>query len=130
MAFGIDDAIGAGLKILDKFIPDPAQKAKAESELRASLLAWDQGQLKVNEAEAMHRSIFVAGWRPFLGWTFGVAFAFQLVLYPIVAWASMTFFQIVLPEPPKLDNIMQEIVLGMLGIGGLRTFEKIKNVAK
>jgi len=130
MAFGIDDAIGAGLQILNKFIPDPAERAKAESELRGSLQAWDQGQLQVNAAEAMHRSMFVAGWRPFLGWVFGVAFAFQLVFYPLAAWGAATFFQVALPEPPKLDPIMREVILGMLGVAGLRTFEKLKGVSK
>lgn len=128
--FGIDDAVAAGLKILDKFIPDPAEKAKAEAELRSSLLSWDRGQLQVNAVEAAHRSIFIAGWRPFLGWVFGIAFAFQLVLYPIAAWAASMFFYVALPEPPKLDPIMREIIVGMLGIGGLRTYEKIKGVTK
>jgi hypothetical protein len=61
MAFGIDDAIAAGLKIADKFIPDPAAKAKFESELRADLLKWDGSQTAVNQAEAANPSMFVAG---------------------------------------------------------------------
>ena len=61
MAFGIDDAIAAGLKVLDKFVPDPEAKAKAEADLRESLLQWDQAQTKIDEAEAANPNLFVSG---------------------------------------------------------------------
>lgn len=127
---GLDMILGAGLRILDKFIPDPEARARAESELRATLMAQDAAQLQVNAAEAAHRSLFVAGWRPFLGWVFGIAFAFQLAFYPLAAWVAAMFFAVALPEPPKLDPIMSEAVLAMLGVAGLRTFEKLKGVAR
>lgn len=128
MAFGIDDAIAAGLKVLDKFIPDPAAKAKAEAELRESLMAWDRGQMDVNKAEAAHSSLFVAGWRPWIGWVCGVALAFQFVLSPVAVWAS-TAIGYPLPAPPKLDDSLWQLMTGMLGIAGLRTYEKMKGVA-
>lgn len=127
--FGIDDAIAAGLKVLDKFIPDPAAKAKAEAELRQSLMNWDKAQTEVNKAEAVHRSIFVAGWRPFIGWSCGVALSMHFVGLPIIQvialYANFT--------PPVISFDMETlmtVLLGMLGLGGLRTFEKIKGVAK
>ena len=61
MAFGIDDAIAAGLKVLDKFVPDPEAKAKAEAELRSSLQQWDKAQTDVNAVEASNPNLFVAG---------------------------------------------------------------------
>lgn len=128
MAFGIDDAIAAGLKVLDKFIPDPAAKAKAESELRDSLLAWDKNQTEVNKAEAAHSSLFVAGWRPWIGWVCGVALAFQFVLSPLVMWLTGAF-GVQIPAPPKLDDALWQLMTGMLGIAGLRTYEKMKGVA-
>jgi hypothetical protein len=65
MAFGIDDLIGNVLGIVNKFIPDPAQRAQAESELRASLVSWDSAQDRIDTAEAASPSLFVTGWRPF-----------------------------------------------------------------
>lgn len=129
MAFGIDDAIAAGLKILDKFIPDPAQKSQAEGELRDALIKWDNSQTEINKAEATSASIFVAGWRPWIGWVCGSALAYQYVLTPIVMWLSaIAGFQF--PEPPKLDAELWQLMTGMLGMAGLRTYEKMKGVAR
>lgn len=129
MAFGIGDAIAAGLKIVDKFVPDPAEKARAEAELRASLLAWDQAQMATNTAEAQSNSVFVAGWRPFIGWCCGLALSVQFVVGPLAVWA----FDLAghpIQAPPALDNMLWELMFGMLGLGGLRTFEKVKGVSK
>lgn len=129
MSFGIDDAIAAGLKVLDKFIPDPEARAKAEADLRDSLQAWDKQQNDVNAVEAANPNLFVAGWRPFIGWTCGLALAYQYVLAPLVMWLALTWgFH--LAAPPKLDETLWQLVFAMLGIGGLRTFEKVKGVAK
>lgn len=128
--FGIDDAIAAGLKVLDKFIPDPAAKAQAEGELRNALLTWDQGQMKVNEAEAANTSsIFVSGWRPSIGWICSAALAYQYVVTPLAMWGAQISGH-PLPTPPRLDDTLWELMFGLLGMGGLRTYEKIKGVAK
>ena len=89
MSFGIDDAIAAGLKVLDKFVPDPEAKAKAESELRSALQQWDKNQTDVNAVEAASSSLFVAGWRPFIGWCCGAALAYQYVLTPLMMWLAL-----------------------------------------
>lgn len=129
MAFGIGDAVAAGLKVLDKFVPDPAAKAQAESELRTALMAWDAQQTKVNEVEAANPNIFVSGWRPALGWTCAFAFAFIYILGPIVAWIAMLSGSSI--PLPKFDaDALISLTLGMLGLGGLRTFEKIRGVTK
>lgn len=129
MSFGIDDAIAAGLKVLDKFVPDPEARAKAESDLRNSLQAWDKGQTDVNAVEAANASLFVSGWRPFIGWCCGVALAYQYVVTPIVMWlASMA--HMTLPMPPKLDDTLWQLVFAMLGLGGMRTYEKVMGVAR
>ena len=127
--FGIDDAIAAGLKILDKFVPDPAEKAKAEGELRGALLAWDQMQASVNVEEAKSSSIFVAGWRPFVGWTCGASFALNVVVLPLLNFVIVANGgqAVVIPMD---TNLIMSTLFGMLGLGGLRTFEKIKGVAK
>ena len=129
MAFGIDDAIAAGLKIVDKFVPDPEAKIKAEAELRASLLAWDQAQMATNTAEAQSDSVFVAGWRPFIGWCCGLALSVQFVVGPLAVWVFDLLGRPI-QAPPTLDNMLWELMFGMLGLGGLRTFEKVKGVAR
>jgi hypothetical protein len=127
--FGIDDAIAAGLKVLDKFVPDPAEKAKAEGELRGALLAWDQMQASVNAEEAKNSSVFVAGWRPFVGWTCGASFALNVVVLPLLNFVIVANGgqAVVIPMD---TNLIMSVLFGMLGLGGLRTFEKIKGVAK
>lgn len=129
MAFGIDDAIAAGLRIVDRFVPDPEAKIRAEAELRASLLAWDQGQQATNTAEAGAANWFVAGWRPWIGWVCGVALAVQFVFGPLAVWAC-DLLGSPIQAPPPLDDMLWELMFGMLGLGGLRTFEKVKGVSK
>ena len=129
MAFGIDDAIAAGLRIVDKFVPDPEAKIRAEAELRASLLAWDAAQSATNTAEAQSGNAFASGWRPYIGWVCGTALSVQFVIGPLAVWAfDLTGHPI--QAPPTLDNMLWELMFGMLGLGGLRTFEKIKGVSK
>lgn len=127
--FGIDDAVSAGLKVLDKFIPDPAAKAKAETELRSALMEWDAAQLKVNAVEAAHTSIFVAGWRPFIGWVCGAAFAYHFVFQPVLVF-SLAMFGKMVPTPVFPMETLLTVLMGLLGLGGLRTYEKFKGVKK
>ena len=75
---------------------------------------------KTNEAEAMHRSVFVAGWRPFIGWVCGLAFAFHYIALPLI----LTYSDV---TPPEFDtNSLFTVLMGMLGLGGLRSYEKMK----
>ena len=129
MAFGLDDAIAAGLKIIDKFVPDPKTKVEAEKELRADLAGWDKMQTDVNAIEAQHGSLFVAGWRPALGWTCAFAFAFIFVVGPLITWAS-TLYGRPVPLPSFNVDALMSLTLGMLGLAGMRAFEKIKGVSK
>ena len=130
----IQALIGPVTGLLDKFVEDKDQKAKlaheiatmAEKHARESAMA----QVEVNKAEAQHRSIFVAGWRPFIGWTCGIALAYHFVLNPVILFAaSVSGYE--LPELPEFDmQSLMTVLLGMLGLGGLRTFEKTKGLTK
>lgn len=129
MSFGIDDAIAAGLKVLDKFVPDPEAKAKAEAELRSSLQQWDKEQTDVNAVEAANPNIFVSGWRPMIGWVCALALAYQYLVTPLGMWVA-TSLHLAISTPPKLDDSLWQLMFGMLGMGGLRTYEKLKGVSK
>lgn len=129
MAFGVDDAIAAGLKVLDKFVPDPEAKAKAEESLRQDLMSWDKAQTDINAVEAANSNLFVSGWRPSISWTCAIAFAFNY-LTPYVAWLVGIFSNAVIPPPPKLDGSLMELVIALLGFGGLRSWEKYKGLTK
>jgi hypothetical protein len=83
-------------------------------------------QTKINEIEAGHRTLFVAGWRPFIGWICGVALAYNFVIRDLFIWITKTT-----DAPPALQmEHLMTVLLGMLGLGGLRTFEKIKDKTK
>jgi hypothetical protein len=121
MAFGVDDAISAGLQIVNKFIPDPAAAAQAEAELRTSLQAWDAKQDETNTVEAASPNLFVSGWRPAIGWVGALGLAYQYLLRPIAVGAGWH-------DLPALDQSLMELVTAMLGMAGLRTYEKTLGV--
>jgi len=83
-------------------------------------------QTKINEAEAQHRSIFVAGWRPFIGWICGVALAYNFILRDLIIFVVGSDN---VPPALQMDHLMT-VLMGMLGLGAFRTYEKIKNVSK
>jgi len=120
--------------LLDKFIEDKDQKAKLAHEVATMAQKHAQelakGQLEINKAEAQSRSIFVAGWRPFIGWTCGIAMFWHFVGVPITMF-FVSWFSMEIAELPQFDmNSLMTVLLGMLGLGGLRTFEKTKGITK
>lgn len=116
--------------ILDKFVADKDLKAKLQHELDQELHKANMAQVEINKIEASHRSIFVAGWRPFLGWSLSFAMAWHYVLAPLILFIA-AFFGYQLPQLPEFDMAsLMTVLMGMLGLGGLRTVEKINGVAK
>lgn len=121
-----------GGKIIDRLFPDPAAKAAAELELLKLTQSGDLqmvlGQLEINAKEAAHPSIFVAGWRPFVGWSCGVGLVYATVGHNLLGWLAQARGW---PAPPAVDaDLLIYTLGGLLGIGGLRTLEKVKGVAK
>ena len=89
-----------------------------------------KGQIQINKTEAAHKSMFVAGWRPFVGWTCGVALAWHFVGQPLAVFV-VAYSGIEAPPLPVFEmQSLLTVLLGMLGLGGLRTFEKTKGVSR
>ncbi len=127
-------ALGPILDGVLKLIPDKNKRAEAKEQFEGQILnamtSLVEGQLRINEMEAKHGSVFVAGARPFLLWVCGFAFAWQFVLQPMGTWIVMVSGAD-LPPLPTLDfGPLMTLTLGMLGLGGLRTYEKRIGVAR
>ena len=130
----IQALIGPVTGLLDKFIQDKDLKAKlahdiatmAEKHAHENALA----QIEVNKIEAASSDFFKSSWRPFIGWVCGVAFAYHFVLQPIIIFV-VALFGAEIPALPEFDMASLMTVLGgLLGLGGLRTYEKSKGLAK
>ena len=126
--------IGPVTGLLDKFIEDKDQKAKlahdiatmAEKQAHEIALA----QIEVNKAEAQSPSLFKSGWRPFLGWVCAAAFAYHFLAQPIIIFL-LSYFGLEPVTLPEFDmGSMMTVLMGMLGLGGLRTYEKQKGLTK
>lgn len=117
-------------KILGKFIADKDLRTKLEYELKSEIHKANLAQLEVNKAEAAHKSIFVAGWRPFIGWVCGFALLWHFILNPFL-YTVLSLFGYNEINLPEFDFAqLSTILMGMLGLGGLRTFEKTKGVSR
>ena len=130
----IASLIGPVSGILDKVIPDSDMKAKLAHEIATMCDTHAQqallSQLEINKAEAASGSLFKGGWRPFIGWTSGVAFAYHFVLQPLLVFV-LTASGVDLPDLPEFDmSTLLTVLGGMLGIGGLRSYEKTKGLTK
>jgi len=133
---GIGSILDFGGKLIDRIWPDPTAAAQAKLELfkanQAGQLAelaaeWEnaKAQLAVNQQEAASESIFVSGWRPFVGWVCGMAFAYKFIILPILLFITATFG--VKVEVPIFDfTEMSSVLLGMLGLGAMRSYDKVK----
>jgi roadblock/LC7 domain-containing protein len=119
--------------LVDRLIPDKAAAEKAKAEMEAELIRAGNeaalAQVEVNKIEAGHSSVFVAGWRPSIGWVCAAGLAWAFVVAPIASWA-LTVLGIKAELPAIQFDHLFELVLAMLGIGGLRTFEKLRGVAR
>lgn len=121
-----------GGKILDKIIPDANERAKAKEELAKAVNDQDfqlaMAQIMVNQEEAKSDNLFKSGWRPFVGWTCGTAFALHFVIFPIADKIMISLGHQALAIPFDMSTLMT-VLGGLLGIGGMRTYEKMRGVA-
>lgn len=130
----IDKAFSLLDTVLGRILPDKNARAEAREALQKlrdeGELALLVGQMEINKVEAAHKSLFVAGWRPFVGWTCAGSLAYNYVIYPILQFAVV----LTMAEPPALPAVemagMMPVLLGMLGLAGYRTIEKRDQVAR
>jgi hypothetical protein len=129
----ISAAIELGTSVINKLWPDPVKQAEEQRKLQELAQKGDLAQLNaeiqlliaqidLNKVEAAHKSIFVAGWRPFIGWVCGLGLMYNVIAAP--------FLSIWLTVPEVQTELLYPVLLGMLGLGGMRSFEKVKRVSR
>ena len=122
MLAAISALIGPVSAILDKVIPDKDLREKLSHEIATMADKQMSAQIEVNKVEAAHKSLFVAGWRPACGWLCISALAYSTIISPILGiWFTV----------PVVDtSLLTTVLMGMLGLGAMRTFEKTKGVSR
>jgi hypothetical protein len=133
MTVGIDVILGIGGKLIDRLWPDPKEAEAAKLKLfemqQAGELQIITGQLEVNKAEAASASVFVSGWRPFVGWVCGSGCAWNWIGLPVAKLVCEILGKPIQLQPADLSEMLP-LLVGMLGLGGLRTYERVKDVAR
>lgn len=132
MTWDIPAMVQAGIGILDKVIPDADARRRAQEAWQIKVLeiaaAESQQQSQVNLEEAKHSSVFVSGWRPAVGWVCAFSFAWVCVGQPLFSWVYVLATKQPAPVIALPTELLMTTLLGMLGLGTLRTLEKIKGV--
>jgi len=118
-----DSVIGVAGKILDKFVEDKDLKTKLNAELKTQLVSLDLAQAQANIEQAKHPSIFIAGARPAIMWICAFGLGWQFVFLPVALWYMTVSGQAVILPDIETEGLMS-LTLALLGLGGMRTFEK------
>lgn len=123
------DGIEAIGNIVDNLFTSEEERLTKKEMMVRLLQEPGKAQTEINKIEASHRSLFVAGWRPFIGWVCGVGLMWAFIGHPITEWAFV-FFEVEATPPKIVTDHMMELVLALLGLSGLRSYEKIQGKAK
>jgi hypothetical protein len=137
---GIGAVFDLGSKIIDRVWPDPAQrdaaklelfKAQQAGEFQAAEQAFElaKGQQDINKVEAGNASVFISGWRPFIGWVCGASLAYAGLIDPLARFLAQVVYRYAGPFPAIDTTVTLQVLLGLLGLGSLRTYEKLQGVA-
>jgi hypothetical protein len=128
---GVVSAAEGVANIIDQFVETDDEKRAAEVIKAKLMLKPSLAQIELNKIEAGHRSIFVAGWRPFIGWVCGAALLWHFILFDMLTWVTVNFFPHVteLPELSGTETLVT-VLLSLLGLGAMRTAEKFGGKAK
>ena len=135
----LDKLIGGGLvtaaegvaNIIDRFVETDEEKQAADLIKARLMMKPSLAQIELNKVEAGHRSIFVAGWRPFIGWVCGFALLWHFILFDMLTWLTVNFFPhaTALPELTGTETLVT-VLLSLLGLGAMRTAEKFAGRTK
>ena len=124
-----ESVIGVAGKVLDKFVEDKDLKTKLNAELKSQLISLDLAQAQANIEQAKHPSIFIAGARPAIMWICAFGLGWQFVFQPIAVWGiALSGVDVVLPII-ETEGLMS-LTLALLGLGGMRSFEKTKGIQR
>ena len=123
---GIGSVADLASTVINKIWPD---KSEQEKQQLAAAVMVIQGQLDINKAEAASPSAFTSGWRPGIGWVCALALFFQYIARPLLMWVGLVSGHS-WPPLPGIDDNLWQLLLGMLGLGGLRTYEKVRGVSQ
>ena len=128
---GIVSAAEGVANIIDQFVETDDEKRAAEVIKAKMMMQPSLAQVELNKIEAGHRSIFVAGWRPFIGWVCGFALLWHFILFDLLTWITVNFFPHVtdIPELTGTETLVT-VLLSLLGLGAMRTAEKFGGKAK
>ena len=125
----VESVIGVAGKVLDKFVEDKDLKTKLTHELKSQVVSLDLAQAQTNLEQAKHPSIFVAGARPAIMWICAFGLGWQFVFQPVAVWCiAVSGIDVVLPII-ETEGLMS-LTLALLGLGGMRSFEKSKGIQR
>ena len=125
----LDGVVGIAGKVLDKFVEDKDLKTKLNAELEKEIIELSKAQAQANIEQAKHPSLFVAGARPAIMWICAFGLAWQFILSPLLTWITMLFDPTFSLPAIQTEGLIS-LVLALLGLGGMRSLEKTKGVAR
>ncbi len=128
---GIAEPIKAIGSIVNNVFTSDDERLTHKEILTRIALEPSKMQVELNKIEAQHRSVFVAGWRPFIGWVCGMALAWNYLAHPLGVWLLLAFTDGTIPPPPQLSlGELMPVVMGLLGLGSIRMVEKLNGRTK
>jgi len=125
----VESVVGVAGKVLDKFVEDKDLKRKLESELKSQIISLDLAQAQTNLEQAKHSSVFIAGARPAIMWICAFGLGWQFVFQPVAAWIIIVSGSDMMLPVFETEGLMP-LTLSLLGLGGMRSFEKFKGIQR
>jgi len=125
----VESVVGVAGKVLDKFVEDKDLKRKLESELKSQIISLDLAQAQTNLEQAKHSSVFIAGARPAIMWICAFGLGWQFVFQPVAAWIIIVSGSDMMLPVFETEGLMP-LTLSLLGLGGMRSFEKYKGIQR
>ena len=134
MTWDLPQMVTTVSQLVNKFVPDRDAQVKLQAELQMKLMEIESDaakqQAEINQVEAANSNLFVSGWRPCVGWVCATAFAWQFVIQPFFSFAYTLYTKQPAPVVALDHDALNTVLFGLLGLGGFRSWEKVKGVSK